>query len=300
MIFVGLRACICCILSVCLAFSVSANIVPQNNLSTEASHANWVFSGLVTNENGDNYGYFFQMQRDGIQFRALAGLFDAQTKKLILVDESQAVIPDPSTQNWQVGRAFLRFNPINDSWIFGLQNRNKKGFNFKVDMLKHSENNPVVQNLRPGIDLLVSQTDHLNGHIQIGQDSKEQFVTAKSAWFRQLSMTEQSSKGHPFSGVLCRFNDGGGFYSVNMTERDVLQGAVAGWQDEQGISTIMSQFINVKQAPDGPWHIHVTSPNLHLILSDYFNQDPMVAAGFVKNGAIPGFCLLSKGLIGIS
>lgn len=279
----------------------AANVdTPKTFLPTDAAHANWVFSGLVTNESGDNYGYFFQIQRAGTQFNTLAALFDAQTKKVIVIDESQATITDPATQNWHVGHAFLRFNPINDSWIFGLQTQDKKGFNFKVDMLKEPENNPVAQNLRPGVELLVSQTSRLNGHIQIGDESKEQFVTAKNAWFRQISLTEPPSKGHPFTGVLCRFNDGSGFYSVNMIEPDALRGAIAGWQDGQGISGMMSQFINITQAPEGPWHIRLASPSLHLILSDFIKQDPVVAAGFVADATSPGFCMLSKGLIGVS
>jgi hypothetical protein len=269
-------------------------------LPTDSTHANWVFSGLVTNESGDNYGYFFQIQRDGAEFNTLAALFDAQTKKVIVIDESKAIITDPTAQNWHVGQAFLRFNPINDSWIFGLKTHDKKGFNFKVDMLKAPQDNPTVQNLRPGVELLVSQTSRLNGHIQIGDDSKDQFVTAKNAWFRQISLTEQPSKSHPFTGVLCRFNDGSGFYSVNMVEPDTLRGAVAGWRDGQGLSAMMSQFINITQAPEGPWHIRLASPSLHLILSDFIKQDPVVAAGFVADAATPGFCMLSKGSIGVS
>lgn len=277
-----------------------ATTIQNSFLPTDSAHANWVFSGLVTNESGDNYGYFFQLQRNGLQFNSLAALFDAQSKTVILLDESEATISDPATYDWHVGHAFMRFNPINDSWIFGLQNNDKKGFNFKVDMLKEPANNPVAQELRSGVELLVSQTSRLNGHIQIGGESKEQFVTAKNAWFRQLSLTEQPSKGHPFTGVLCRFNDGSGFYSVNMNESDALRGAVAGWQDGQGISAMMSQFINIQQAPEGPWHIRIASPSLHLILSDFIKQDPTVAAGFVAEGTAPGFCMLSKGLIGVA
>lgn len=301
MIFVKIRLLLLsCLLLISSGYAAEENPKDNSLVPTDSAHANWVFSGLVTNENGDNYGYFFQIQRDGVQFHSLVALFDSQTKKVVLVDESQAVLPDPSTYNWHVGRAFLRFNPINDSWIFGLQNHEKKGFNFKVDMLKQAENNPVAQNLREGVTLLVNQTGHLNGHLQIGDDRKEQFVTAKNAWFRQLSLTEQPGKGHPFTGVLCRFNDGSGFYSVNMSELDALRGAVAGWQDEQGLSTIMSQFISVTEEPKDSWHIRVTAPNLHLVLSDLIKQDPIVAAGFVASGKNPGFCMLSKGLIGVS
>lgn len=300
MIFAHVRTLFVCLILFAGSTYAAVTSVENNFLPTDSAHANWVFSGLVNNESGDSYGYFFQIQRDGLQFNTLAALFDAQNKTVILLDESQAIIPDPSTYNWHVGRAFMHFNPINDSWIFGLQNRDKKGFNFKVDMLKEPENNPVAQELRPGVELLVSQTSRLNGHIQIGDENIEQFVTAKNAWFRQLSLTEQPSKGHPFTGVLCRFNDGSGFYSVNMNESDALRGALAGWQDGQGISAMMSQFINIKQAPEGPWHIRIASPSLHLILSDFIKQDPIVAAGFVAEGTTPGFCMLSKGLIGVA
>ena len=268
-------------------------------LPTDALHANWAFSGVVTNESGENYGYFFQMKRDGDQFHAIAALVDGQTKALVLLEESDATLHDATTYNWHVGRAFLRFNPINDSWIFGLQNHEKKGFNFKVDMLKQTDNVPVTQDLRQGVELLVSQTSHLNGHVQIGDGSKEQFVTAKNAWFRQVWLSHEQDKVYPFTGVLCRFNDGSGFYSVNMSESDALRGAVAGFRDDQGIPTMVSQFINVNQDEEqGPWHIRIASPSLHLILSDFVQKSTVVAAGFVKEGKEPGFCMVSKEEIG--
>ena len=262
-------------------------------LPTDAKHASWVFSGVVSNETGENYGYFFRMQRDADQFHSIAALFDGQTKKVILLEESDAVIHDSLPYNWHVGRSFMRFNPINDSWIFGLQTHDNKGFNFKVDLLKQTESIPPVQSLRQGVDLLVNQTSHLNGHLEAGNDSKEQFVTAKNAWFRQVRSSTAQDKSHPFSAVLCRFNDGSGFYSVNMIEPDTLRGAVAGWCDGQGVSARMSQFINVKQSPDGPWHIRVASPQLHLVLSDFIEQHAVVA-GFIAEGGTPGFCMLSN------
>jgi hypothetical protein len=279
-------------------YAVEAEVKPVGLLAPDPTHANWVFSGVVTNESGESYGYFFQMQRDGDQFHSIAALFDAQSKHVILLDEDQAVIHDSTPYNWHVGRAFLRFNVINDSWIFGLKTQDQKGFNFKVDTLKQAENKPVIQSLRPGVELLVNQTSRLNGHVQAGDDNKEQFVTAKNAWFRQIWLTESQDKSHPFSGVLCRFNNGSGFYSVNMNEADALRGAVAGWSDDQGLSAVMSQFINVKQEPkEGPWHIRIASPSLHLVLSDFIKQHSVVA-GFVAEGKSPGFCMLSRESIG--
>ena len=262
-------------------------------LPTSSLHASWVFSGVVMNETGDHYGYFFQMERREHEFHVLTALFDGQNNAIIVKEESSAVLSEPVPYNWHVGRAFLRFNPINDSWIFGVKNPDKKGFNFKVDMIKEPENRPVNQSLRPGVDFLISRTGQLNGHIQIDEHA-EQFVTAKNAWFRQVWITNNQAMNQSYSGVLCGFNDWSGFYSVNTVEAVRASGAESGWFDAKGISTLMSQFIKVKQSPDdGPWHIHVLSPNMHLILSEYLQQDSAIA-GFVAEGKTSGFCLLSK------
>lgn len=287
---------------------VQANVDPEKKdelvekpgfLPALSAHANWVFSGVVTSESGENYDYLFQLQRDDHEFHAIVALFDAQTKQVIFRDESRATLEDSSTYNWHVGHAFLCFNPINASWIFGFQDAEKKGFNFKVDMLKQAQHDPVVQDLRHGLEFVVSQTGQLNGHIhmRIGEQHKEQFVTAKTAWFRQIWLTEHQDKNHQLSGVLCQFNDGSGFYSMNMLESDALRGAVAGWYDEQGVSAAMSQFINVKQDADGPWHIRITSPNLHFVLTDSIQQKDIIA-GFVSEKDKQGFCMLSQDAMG--
>lgn len=287
----------CLVIFLCTAVYAEEPLLPNSFLPTEATQVNWVFSGVVANEEGDNYGYFFQMQRDGDVFHSIAALFDGQTNQVILMDESDAEIHEPTTYKWHVGRAFLRFNPINDSWIFGLKPKDNKGFNFKVDLLKESENIPVVQDLRPGVELIVTQTSHLNGHIQVGNEGKEQFVTAKNAWFRQLWLNSPQEKSHSFTGVLCRFNDGSGFYSANMIAPDALRGAVAGWSDAQGVPGVVSQFITVKQATDGPWHIRIPSPNRHLVLSEFMAQHSVIA-GFIKKGKSPAFCMLSQDTLG--
>ena len=293
------------IFKICLCFAIFMSGVMYGAEVEEVTtpiipdpiHANWLFSGVVENENGENFGYFFQMQRENEHFHTTIALFDGQTKAAILIDESDAIIHDITPYNWHVGRSFLRFNPINDSWIFGLKTKDKMGFNFKVDMLREAENIHVAQGLRPGVEFLVNQTGNLNGHIQVDKNSKEQFVTAKSAWFRQIWLTGNEDKKQQFSGVLCHFNNGSGFYSVNTNESDALRGAVAGWHDADGVSAAMSQFINVNQAPEGPWHIRISSPNLHLVLNDFIKQNSMVA-GFVSKGKEPGFCALSKDVFG--
>jgi hypothetical protein len=240
------------------------------------------------------------MQRNNTQFHAIATLIDGQNQEVVLFEEAITTIDQPDVSNWQVGRAFLRFNPINNSWIFGVKTRAKKGFNFKVDMLKQSGNTPIIQDLRSGIELSVNQTGRLNGHLQTGEGSKEQFVTAQKAWFRQIWVSKPQTSPHLFVGVLCQFNDGSGFYSVNLQEPDALQGAVAGWRNMEGVTTPMSQFVTLQEQKDGRWHIRIDSPKLRISLQDALakNNDKHQLIAGLTDGVMPGFCTISKDEIG--
>ncbi len=266
-------------------------------LPASSSEVKWVFSGVVANERGDQYGYFFQMERKGTLFHSHAALFDVQTKALILQDESESELVNPSSNRWHVGHAFLHFNPINDSWVFGFKHANKAGFNFKVDMLKPEESLPVGQDLRPGIDVLVSQAHSLNGHIYDPDGAKEDFVTAKHAWFRQMATTETQPDAHAVKGVLCRFNDNSGFYSVNLPEVDAIRGAMTGRFDAEGLLVPMSQFIHVEARSDGKWTIRVPSPHQQVTISSFLKQTSTIA-GIAEVGDRTGFCLLSEDSVG--
>lgn len=291
--------CVLCVLLLifCAKFAYSEEVVHSPHfLPTTATEARWVFSGVVSNEHGEQYGYFFQMERHGHLFHSHAALFDVQTKALILQDESESELTNPSPNRWHVGHAFLHFNPINDSWVFGFKQTNKSGFNFKVDMLKPSETLPVGQGLRAGIDVLVSQAHSLNGHIYDADEAKEDFVTAKHAWFRQMAITEAQPDEHAVKGVLCRFNDDSGFYSVNLPEVDAIRGAMTGRFDEEGLAAPMSQFIRVEALTDGKWAIRVPSPYQQVTISSFLKQASMIS-GIAEVGNRTGFCLLSEDMV---
>lgn len=259
----------------------------------ESKQATWVFSGIVSTDNGDNYGYFFQMQRENNHFHAMAALLDEQSKALIFSEDSVADLDELNKPlNWQVGRAFLRFNAINDSWIFGVKPRDHFGFNFKVDMLKQFASQPSMHHLRSGVTMMVTQTSELNGHILTGMSDTEQFVRSNDAWFRQVWQDEDDTKSHAFSHVLCRFNDGSGFYSANLHEPDAQSGAVAGWFNSKGIRQSMSQFIQVAQNQQGSWHIKARSPKMDLAMNAP-TQVSSVIAGFVDGTANSGFCMVT-------
>lgn len=269
----------------------------QQVMSLSAEQADWAFSGIVSNESGEYYNFYLDIQRNFDQLYGVATLIDTANKQVVFYEESTTKFDAQDTTAWQAGRIFLRFNPINNSWVFGVKNDDGKGFNFKVDMLGVMDNlSAKKQDLRQGVELLISQTDRLNGHLQTGNGTKEQFVTAPKAWFRQVWVSHEQTATHPLTGVLCNFKNGDAFYAVSLQEADALRGAVAGWRDSNGKVVAMSQFVTVEDNKEGNWLIHIPSPKLEIALKDMLyslNQNHHLIAG-LTNGDMPGFCTISQ------
>lgn len=264
----------------------------------EPTVGSWTFSGMVTNESGDRYGYFFQIQRQGSDFHAKTALIDGQTNKLVLFYEGSEKI-DKSTQlNWHVGRSFIRYNPINDSWVFGVKAENEKGFNFKVDMLKQANVNNAHETLvlRPGVELQALQTSRLNGHVQTGTGNKEQFVTGNNAWFGKLWFSKNQKSPHDISTTFCRLSDDNGFYSANLKEADATGAAVAGWRDALGNKVKMSQFLTIKSIAKDQCLLSLGLPKLNLKVLNTLKEvdsSPLSVAGFSKENP-RGFCFVTE------
>lgn len=256
--------------------------------SVDPTVGSWTFSGMVNSESGDKYGYFFEMQRQGTEFHTQAALIDGQTNKLLFFYQGQAKIEQPASFDWHVGRSFIRYNPINDSWIFGVK-KHKKGFNFKVDMLKQNHNVETLV-LRPGVKLQAVQTSQLNGHLQI--DDKEQFVTANKAWFGKLVLSDDQKDSHEVSTAFCRLSDDNVFYSANLKEKDATSAAVAGWYDPIGNKIKMSQFVSIKSLDNDQCMVDIGLPKLNLKLLNSLKEKNMThsIAGF-SEGA---FCFVTE------
>lgn len=256
----------------------------------------WTFSGMVTNESGERYGYFFQMQKQGSNFHAKTALIDGQTNKLVFFYEGDETIAQPNPLNWHVGRSFIRYNPINDSWIFGVQPEDKKGFNFKVDMLQRVNNDTDTLTLRPGVELQALQTSHLNGHVQIGDNNEEQFVTGNKTWFGKLWFTKDQKNAHDISTTFCKLDNDNGFYSANLKEADATGAAVAGWRDALGNRVKMSQFISIKSLKKDQCLLSLALPKMNLKVFNslkHEEKDTHLVAGFSKENS-NDFCFVTE------
>ncbi|KTD56389.1 hypothetical protein Lsan_3077 [Legionella santicrucis] len=277
-------------------FATETEKMPQpQQQSIVPMTGSWTFSGMVKNESGDKYGYFFEMQRQGIDFYAKAALIDGQTNELVFFYEGKEKIEQSTSLDWHVGNSFIRYNPINDSWIFGVKETDKKGFNFKVDMLKQANQDNETLALRPGIQLQAVQTSQLNGHLRI--DDKEQFVTGNKAWFGKLVLSDDQKDSHKISTAFCNLNDDNGFYSANLQEKDATSAAVAGWLDPLGNKVKMSQFISIKPLDNDLCMVKIRYPKLHLKLMNTLKDKNQLnsVAGFSKESK-GAFCVVMQQL----
>lgn len=263
---------------------------PKNTAKIpEPTTGSWTFSGMVTNENGDKYGYFFQMKRQGSDFHAKTALIDAKTNKLVLFYEGDERIPEPNSLDWRVGRSFIRYNPINDSWIFGLKLKDKKGFNFKVDMLKQDGSVSETKTLKPGVEMQAVQSSRLNGHLQTSADEKEQFVTGNKSWFAKLWFSKDPKMAQEISTTLCRLSNEKGFYSANLKKANTT---IAGWRDTSGSAVKMSKYISIKPLGNNESMLKVGWPKINLKLYNTLNT-PLSIAGFSKENPSE-FCFVTE------
>lgn len=282
---------------VILSLSASLFAAEESNDSVlqpvEPLIGSWSFSGMVSNESGERYGYFFQMHRQGITFHSKMALIDGQTNQLKLYYEGNEIISKSAPLNWHVGHSFMRYNPINDIWIFGVKLENGQGFNFKVDMLKQANNDNETLVLRPGVEMQALQTSRLNGHLKTENDTKEQFVTGSSAWFGKLWFSKKQQTSHDINTTFCRLINDNGFYSANLKEADATGASVAGWRDAAGNRVKMSQFISIKNKPDNQCLVNIGLPKLSLNVVNSLKQEEnnlRSVAGFSKDNK--GFCFV--------
>lgn len=264
--------------------------------SLEPLVGSWTFSGTVHNERGERYGYFFQVQRQGSDVHAKTALIDAKQNKLVMFYEADDKIDNTNELNWHVGKSFIRYNSINDSWVFGVKTEQKLGFNFKVDMLKGPTIDHNMISLHPGVELQALQTSQLNGHIAFGEEAKDEFVTANKAWFGKLSFSKEQKASHDISTTFCGLGNENGFFSANLKKDDATAAVIAGWRDPLGNKVKMSQFISLKPLDDHSSMLNVALPKLSMKLYNSLNSEGQKTgsmAGFSDSDP-KGFCVVTE------
>lgn len=254
----------------------------------------WVFSGMVSTEIGERYGYYFEVQRHQTQFHVLSVLVNMETKRVVLTEENNAMLPESDTLNWRVGNAYLGFNTVTNRWLLGVTTPDGKGFDFKIDALPMGTQSPVKL-LRAGLKMQVHPLGRLNGDLHFSK-TLEAFVTAQHTWMRQLIAMQVKSSKQPMTNILCHFDDGSGFYAAHLLAPSALQGFIAGWYSKEGEPMKISQFVNIEHNTVNEWRVSSSMPVFHLHFSNLLTRSfhPNDLGAGVVEGRRPGFCVAEQ------
>ena len=285
----------CCVLSYAAETVAPAaeTAVSQEDIPLSPANANWIFSGTVSSETGEAYEYFFQAKRKQDLVQATISLVDAQTKAVVFMQTAETHLTEEKSDHWTIGDIFLRYNTINHSWVFGLKKENQIGFNFKVDILNRLDHSPKIQQVHEGVMMTMVQTGQVNGHIQLKENTPAQFVTGKNAWFREVVIRKASAKLPALEGLLCRFDDGSGLYSMKVTGKKIKPKLYAGSYSAEGAATRVSNGIHFDHMESGLWRVKIPSSKLQFDLNDVLKDQPLVL-GFVEEKKKSGFCVISR------
>jgi len=273
-----------------LGAEVSPDPSPSSNIRAE-----WLFAGTVSNEKGDNYGYFFQIKSNAGTLHATALIVDAASQAVVFAEEGDSLALSQEADHWEVARAFLHFNPINESWIFGFKpTKDNAGFNFRVETLTPHASLQEAYHLSPTLTLTINQTGRLNGHMPFDTTSKEQFITGRTGWYWHLEEQSVSSAYPPLVGALCQLGDGGGLYAIHVTTNGVENASFAGQFDSQGHTVPVSQFVSILKNKAGLWRIQALVPKLALQFMPVLStQNPRVGFSVAETEKDPAFCVVN-------
>lgn len=277
--------------------SKESTLKNDSSLHPLAKRESWYITGFVENEKGDHFGYYFAVLRQDEHFFVFANVMNLKTGKLILSDKDETDIPIGQRLgiNLKIKDAFLRYNDINDSWVFGLDK--KSGFNLRLESLAH---NDYHINHLEGVAFYSLQSKRVNGQLTI--DGKTDFMTAKNAWLTH-EWSEAPNQSLTIQRLMCRLYDGRGLMLMRGYKEKKVAFDLALLIEANGTNAPVSQFSVVSQANPSLWEISLLSPKIKFNIETpapqimkIENETAQFYSGLVRtlNNKVDGYCLISK------
>lgn len=290
-------------------------VFPKNHGSHLAQTMEvWMFTGEAETEEGNKYAYMFQLRRDNDTMSVFANIVDLATQKQVLQYKHKNQKPflkkeskdSDEPMSWKVGKAFVKYDPISDSWIFGVLD-DKNSFNFRVKgvrnyVLNGKEGYLVQEKGTKNFQASYSaQSMNMNGHLTL--EGKSSFVTGKNSWFEHRWGTALSRhNATKYALITCRFNDNTGlmlyewFGSKEFWPERLKTGTYQNAFDEK---VLLSNFSLTKlmsrTAKTNQWRISI--PALKMNISASGDVIPGYDAKYnivhIKNNK-EGYCFLSE------
>lgn len=232
--------------------------IEQHPAHQTALNEFWSWSGVIHTDRGAKYVFYFTVNKQADKFTAVSKIYNLNARRLEFEDFSEQVIPESQSSkspdfNWKIGNALLNYNSVNNSWVFGAMNKEKNGFNFRVDGIRSSNSDDSVKNHR-GLFFYTQSFKRLNGSLSIKHD--DLFVNADSALLEHNWMN-QSSPGYELQTVVCNLDKRGNLYAVWIKDDKKTHYSYINWLDEQGKVKPVSQFIKSETHFDRNTHSKV-------------------------------------------
>lgn len=277
---------------------------PKNHAShPEQPLEVWSFTGEAETEDGNKYAYMYQLKRTHEMLRVFANIVNLNTQKEVLRYKHKRKISATSLSEsepiqWKVGKAFMKYNAISDSWLFGILN-DENGFNFRLKGVRNYVLNGKEGYLVQGKDTknfeasYSAQSMNINGHLTL--DGKSIFVTGKNSWFEhRWGMVLSRHNATKYALITCRFNDNTGlmlyewFGSEDFWPVRLKTGT---YQNALDKKILVSNFSLIKSTKTQHWLISI--PALKINISAATDTIPEYDVIQVKNNK-EGYCFVSE------
>lgn len=270
--------------------------VRDSFIHTKAVSESWTFSGIVSDDSANRYGYSFLLLRQQDNFKVVSQIILLSTGKEVFhyVAEKKQNAFDSQGVNLKIKDAFLKYDEISDSWVFGINQ--KQGFNFRIEGNHKFEYQ--IEHI-PGVSFYSLQGMRVNG--QLALNDKSQFVTAKNAWLSH-QWRDNLSNDYQITRVYCRLTQGKGLLLEQISQGDKRLFDSASLLEPNGKQDSVSQFVQLRQNKPDLWEINVLSPKIHLMvesvspisLSGPYGNTQLYAGISQKAPEVDGsFCILS-------
>lgn len=231
------------------------SMTKDSSLHPAANNESWYLSGLLENEQAEIFAYYFVVQRVNDKFTYFTQIISLQTGKVIFKYSQTATISLATRQgiNFKIADGFLRYNEINNSWIFGVDS--KKGYNLRVESLQVGSYNVSHLNL---ISFYTLQSKRVNGQLSLG--GRSDFVISNNAWLSHQWRSFSVEQSIQVERLLCRFVDNQGVMLVRAYLNNDVIFSLADLLGSHGESHPVSQFSLLSKMATNLWQVKLFSP----------------------------------------
>ena len=278
-----------------LLFPLSVNAKAKFEHAPHAKHAfeRWLLTGIVSDEHGIHFGYAFLVNRIGEKMESLSQVIKLRTNQLVFSDKNVSEFKkDNEKINWRIGKDFIKYNPINESWVFG--SKQKTGFNLRYEGINANRKDVEKIESIEGLKFYSLLSNRTNGNLVY--ENKALFVTSKNAWIYHQWLDSVNNK--KYLRMMCRFNDDTGLDYLKVYQNDKITATNAEWIDAKGNTLPVSQFSRLKRIKPNQWELNLLTPKKKLIIN---TQQPidLIAKGDTTTvevgalaGDVKGFCVI--------